>query len=97
MSSTTTTTSSTTAIPSGTPLDTIRRLAEHLASESIRSYCELTALPGDISRDGACNEKAVAIRWADGFADSVCEQHAERVKADGALIIYPKRHNGEIS
>ncbi|SIC07363.1 Uncharacterised protein [Mycobacteroides abscessus subsp. abscessus] len=91
------TTTSTSAIPSGTNLDTIRRLAEHLASESIRGYCELTALPGDFSRDGACHEKAVAIRWVDGFADSVCEQHAERVKADGALVIYPKRHNGEIS
>lgn len=76
-------------------LESVGRLAAHLASETIGELCELTDPFG--SADGRCAGRAIAVRWEDGFADDVCEKHAERVKADGALVIYPKRHNGETS
>lgn len=72
-------------------LESVSRLAAHLASETLGQRCELTALPGDIDRHGRCTGNAVAIRWADGFADDICDKHI----SDTALTVYPLRHNGE--
>lgn len=74
-------------------LESTTRLAEHLASEALGLRCELTDPFGNPS--GRCPGRAIAIRWEDGFADDVCEEHAGRVKAEGALVIYPKRHDGQ--
>jgi hypothetical protein len=82
-----------TAAVLGTSLNTILRLAEHLASEAMLHGCEITASPNDA--DDYCAHDAVAIRWENGFADSVCEYHANRAAERGALVVYPKRHNGE--
>lgn len=68
-----------------------RRFAEHLASEIIGGTCELT---GD-GTNGACDQAAVAVRWEHGFADSVCQHHAETALARGAEVVFAKRHNGE--
>lgn len=76
-------------------VDQLRRFAEHLASEAIGSRCELVAHPGKGSRDGRCAGQAVAIKWEDGFADDVCIRHATTASDRGAIVIYPKRHNGE--
>lgn len=78
-------------------LESVGRFAAHLATEAVGRRCELTALAGDVDRDGRCTGAAVAVRWADGFADDVCELHAERVRDDGAMVICPLRHNGEIA
>lgn len=78
-------------------LESVSRLAAHLASEAVGQCCELTAertSPGNLGR---CAGDAVAVRWADGFADDVCEPHAEQARCAGALVIYPLRHNGEIA
>lgn len=73
----------------------LRRLAEHLASEAVGSRCTLTADLDAESRDGRCRGSAVAVRWESGFADDVCERHATTALARGAVVVYPKRHNGE--
>lgn len=66
-----------------------RRLAEQLASLALDEYCGLIALPDH--PPGPCRNKAAAIRWEDGFADSVCDQHAARTLERGGLIVYPHR------
>lgn len=77
-------------------LESVNRFAAHLVSETVCGRCELTALPGDVDRAGRCTGDAVAVRWEDGFADDVCERHAESARNDdGALVIYPRRHSGE--
>jgi len=79
-------------------LESVVRFAAHLASHTVGRQCELTALPGDVEPYGQCSGDAVAIRWEDGFADDVCEPHAQRVRnGDGALVVYPVRHNGDIT
>ncbi len=78
-------------------LDSTRRFLAHLAGEAIGARCELTGLSG-ISKGGnlgRCTGDAVAIRWEDGFADSVCEEHAQLARERGTLVIEPRRHNGE--
>lgn len=80
------------------------RAAQHLASETMSSLsnCDLTADPADAARAevatapsrGRCPRKAVGIRWEHGFADRVCEVHANSAKERGALVIYPRRHDG---
>lgn len=66
------------------------RLVQHLATTALTRRCELTADDG-MRR---CEEDAVAIRWEDGFADSVCEHHAATAIARGAIIVRPRRHAG---
>lgn len=66
-----------------------RRFAEQLASLALDEYCGLIALP-DYPPD-PCRNKATAIRWEDGFADSVCDQHAARTLERGGLVVYPHR------
>lgn len=82
----------------GEPMPTTRtdqaiplRFAQHLAHETITPRCEVT---GD-GPSGECPEDAVAIRWEGGFADSVCQRHAETATERGAVVVYAKRHSGE--
>lgn len=71
--------------------DQMLRLTQHLASELVDGggWCHLSV--GEGTR---CKEPDVAVRWEDGFADVVCEMHAETARQRGALVVYPKRHNG---
>lgn len=74
----------------------IRRLAEHLAYEvigtdNLTGDCEVVGFSGG----GRCIEPAVAVRWESGFADKVCQQHAERAEGRGVLVVYAKRHDGK--
>lgn len=79
-------------------LESVVRLAAHLASHTLGRRCELTALPSDVEPNGQCTGDAVAIRWEGGFADDVCELHVERIRDDDrALVVYPLRHNGDIT
>lgn len=52
--------------------------------------CEVATQSGA----GRCIETAVAVRWENGFADAVCDHHAETAKGRGALVVYPRRHDG---
>lgn len=78
------------------------RLAEHLASVAMGERCDLVAFSGEANdfenrRDhrGRCPRPAVAIRWEAGFADDVCDRHAQAATERGsALIVRPKRHDG---
>lgn len=71
------------------------RFAQHLASESIGVTCELGSL---VDRGRRCSGPAVAVRWADGFADDLCEEHAARVeeREPDALVVRPRRHDGTV-
>lgn len=77
------------------------RLAEHLAVDAMHLRCELVALPGEADEfehrenRGRCRGSAVAVKWEDGFADSVCAKHAESAaRRATALLVLPKRHDG---
>ena len=77
------------------------RLAAHLLDDNMRTRCDLTAEPGEADEDerprrnrGRCPGVSVGVRWEDGFADVVCEQHAQNAEARGALVVRPKRHDG---
>lgn len=67
-----------------------RRFTEHLVHNSLGSRCELTSFV-DSSR---CTGKAVAIRWEAGFADDVCEDHAETAIKRGAVVVFARHHDG---
>lgn len=82
---------------------TLLRFAQHLAYEAIGSRCELTAdKPSEVddllernnADRGRCLGEAVGVRWEDGFADSVCEFHAESALQRGVTVVYPKRADG---
>ena len=76
----------------------VERFVEHLVSEVMGDHCALVAESGVTPRNrGRCAEPAVAIRWEDGYADDVCENHATAAARRGALVVRPKRHNGEPS
>jgi hypothetical protein len=67
------------------------RLVEHLTSEVLDGEdCEVATQGGA----GRCIEEAVAIRWESGFADKVCETHAETAADRGAVVAYGRRHDG---
>ena len=67
------------------------RPVEHLASMVLDGEdCEVATQGGA----GRCIEEAVAVRWEKGFADRVCEHHAERAADRGAVIAYGRRHDG---
>ena len=81
----------------------IARLAEHLADSGRLLRCEMVAFLGEERRDdpwpesrGRCPRDSVAVKWEDGFADWVCEKHAETAAGRGALMIRPKRHDGSL-
>lgn len=67
-----------------------RRFAEHLVHNSLGSRCELTSFV-DSSR---CSGEAVAIRWEAGFADDVCQDHAETAIKRGAAVVFARHHDG---
>jgi hypothetical protein len=78
------------------------RLAQHLATEAHTMRCELVALKGEEDwheawpeNRGRCKGDTVAVKWEDGFADSVCERHARNAEERGALVVWPKRHDGK--
>lgn len=65
----------------------LRAMAEYLAKETIGRQCELTADRGY----KRCPDPAVAVRWEDGFADDVCEEHAQSALDRGrATVIYSR-------
>lgn len=66
------------------------RLAAHLASEVLGTVgqCSIASVTD------RCEEQAVAVRWEDGFADEVCELHAEAARERGAIVIEARRHDG---
>lgn len=67
------------------------RLVEHLVSEVLDGDdCEVATQGGA----GRCIEEAVAVRWESGFADKVCQMHAETAADRGAVVAYGKRHDG---
>lgn len=72
-------------------VDALQGLAEYLAKRLVGSYCELTALPGEANLNAACQNRASAIRWQDDLADYVCDEHAERVADEGAIVIKLRR------
>lgn len=72
-------------------VDALQGLAEYLAKKLAGSYCELTALPGEANPNGPCQNRAVAIRWQDDFADYLCNEHAESVADKGAIVIKVRR------
>lgn len=82
--------------------DSVLRLAQHLASEILGGgRCKLIAIAGQEneyepwSEDyGRCPHPVVALRWEDGFADEVCEQHADEAEGRGAIVVRPLRHDG---
>ncbi|MUL61067.1 hypothetical protein B5P44_00515 [Mycobacterium sp. CBMA 213] len=76
-------------------IDSAERFLAHLVSVAIGERCELTAEPSAHRQLGRCASEAVAIRWEDGFADDVCDRHAQLARERGALVIAPQRHNGE--
>lgn len=65
---------------------------EHLASASARHRCELTADRETDPSYGRCDQPVVAVRWEDGFSDSVCELHAQRARERGALVAAVSRN-----
>lgn len=67
-----------------------QHLTEEVLSQRLVNICDLTAVKGS----GPCLRRSVAIRWEDGFADLVCEHHAQTARDRGALVIFPKRHDG---
>jgi hypothetical protein len=68
------------------------RFVQHLVSEVLASGdCEIATAGGS----GRCIEDAVAVRWEHGFADQVCEHHAQTSIARGALVVFAKRHDGK--
>jgi hypothetical protein len=68
------------------------RLAQHLVSEMLSGEdCEI-ATQGGVGR---CIENAVAVRWDHGFADMVCDHHAQTAAERGAVVVFAKRHDGE--
>lgn len=67
------------------------RLVEHLVSEVLDGEdCEVATQGGA----GRCIEEAVAVRWESGFADKVCEAHAESAADRGAVVAYGRKHDG---
>lgn len=72
-------------------IDALMGLAEYLAGRLVGSYCELTALPGEADPNGPCRNRPSAVRWQDDFADYVCQEHAERVAVEGAIVIKTRR------
>jgi len=71
----------------------VLRLAQHLLSEI--SHADLGRCELAIQDGSRCDERANAVRWEDNFADLVCEAHARSAVARGALVVYPKRHDGQ--
>lgn len=73
------------------------RLAQHLASRERDQWstptCELTTKEDS----GRCRGEAVGVRWEDGFADLVCEGHAEDAEARGAIVVRARRHDGTLT
>jgi hypothetical protein len=71
--------------------DALLRFTQHLVSEMADGggRCSLTDGIG-----GRCKGADDAMRWEDGFADVICEQHAESARQRGALVVYPHRHDG---
>lgn len=68
------------------------RLAQHLVSMVLSSEdCEIATQGGA----GRCLDDAVAVRWEHGFADQVCEHHAQTAIERGAVVVFAKRHDGE--
>lgn len=67
------------------------RLAQHLTTELVDGggWCHVATRKGE-----RCKEPDAAVRWEDGFADIVCEMHAESARERGALVVYPRRHDG---
>lgn len=61
-------------------------LTDHLAGKHAPRQCELIADPGSADRDGQCTGTVVAMRFEDGFSDSVCQIHADRARARGARV-----------
>lgn len=61
-------------------------LAERLLPDLPWDDCELVGRSGS----GRCIEPAVAVRWEDGFLDEVCEHHAHRAAARGAVVVWGK-------
>lgn len=59
--------------------------AEHQVTESIGLRCEIT----DTATHDRCAGRAVAVRWEMGFADDVCDRHAQTATTRGALVVYP--------
>ena len=83
------------------------RLAEHLASEAYSTgngtRCDLTAYPDQPEHleawredHGRCKDEVVGVRWEDGFADKVCERHAENAESRGVDVVRPRRHDGSL-
>lgn len=84
--------------PAEPPYPHVQRFVEHLVSEVMSDRCTLVAESAVTPRNrGRCEEPAVAIRWEDGYADDVCDNHAAAAVRRGALVVRPKRHNGEPS
>lgn len=65
-------------------IEVLQRFAQHLASELVDGggWCHLAKESG-----GRCKEPDAAVRWENGFADVVCEHHAET--APGTVRTHP--------
>jgi hypothetical protein len=74
----------------GEHIKALGTLLQELVHQVVGGECEIA---GD--NDWACRSGSVAIRWEDGFIDSVCDRHAESAKERGALVIYPKQASGD--
>ena len=67
------------------------RLAQHLASSEVDGggLCHIVCSTGE-----RCEEPDAAIRWENGFADIVCEHHAQAARYRDALVVYPALNDG---
>ncbi|MGI6797748.1 hypothetical protein [Gordonia sihwensis] len=74
-------------------LESVNRLTEHVISESLRRgvRCEI------VDHDGECGHQAVAYQWQDAFGDPVCTDHAAVARGRGAMVIYGRRHDGDMN
>lgn len=70
--------------------------AAHLAHLVLTdARCDVLAGGDNPAGRGRCRDHAVAVRWENGFADLVCELHANNAATrNGALVIRPRRHDG---
>lgn len=62
-------------------------LAAALAAASIKEIGACMIYDG-AADGGCCAGGPVAVRWEDGFMDTVCDKHAQSARARGALVVY---------
>ncbi len=84
-------------------LAAVEALAGHLVRETLGRRCDLHADGDDPGLEsdwqdqrGRCSGLAAAVRFEDGFADEVCEKHAENARQRGAVVIEPRRADGTV-